>query len=189
VQAHGLVDRPSEDIDLFTTGDAARDFAVAVRQVMDAYEADGLSVLVRAEGPTFARLEVNDDSGQTGKVEMAVDWRAFPPVRLDVGPVLHRDDAVANKVTALYGRYEPRDFIDVDAVLLSGHYSREDLLRLAVEHDPGFEPARFAESLAVLEIVPDAELTAYGLPEQTVTELRARFADWRASLAAEPKSA
>jgi hypothetical protein len=32
-----------------------------------------------------------------------------------IGPVLHPDDAVANKMRALYGRAEARDFVDVDA--------------------------------------------------------------------------
>jgi hypothetical protein len=32
-----------------------------------------------------------------------------------VGPVLHSDDAVANKVCALFGRALPRDFLNVDA--------------------------------------------------------------------------
>jgi len=30
-----------------------------------------------------------------------VDWRAHDPVQLAVGPVLHSDDAAANKVCAL----------------------------------------------------------------------------------------
>jgi hypothetical protein len=32
-----------------------------------------------------------------------------------VGPVRHPDDAVANKMSALYGRALARDFVDIDA--------------------------------------------------------------------------
>jgi predicted nucleotidyltransferase component of viral defense system len=35
---------------------------------------------------------------------------------MSYGPVLHLDDAVANKACALYSRAQARDYIDVDAV-------------------------------------------------------------------------
>ena len=59
------------------------------------------------------------------------------PIRLAVGPVLHADDAFANKVCALFGRAEIRDYVDVAAILASGRYSDDDLIRLAAAHDPG----------------------------------------------------
>jgi len=37
---------------------------------------------------------------------VAADWRSHDPVTLEIGPVLHADDAVANKMAALYaGRW------------------------------------------------------------------------------------
>jgi hypothetical protein len=36
--------------------------------------------------------------------------------------VLHADDAVANKVCALFGRAEIRNYVDVTAILASGRY-------------------------------------------------------------------
>jgi predicted nucleotidyltransferase component of viral defense system len=50
--------------------------------------------------------------GAEEKVELSVDWRAHDPAQLAIGPVLHADDAVANKVCALFGRALPRDFLD-----------------------------------------------------------------------------
>ncbi|MBA3249942.1 MAG: hypothetical protein H0T66_06480 [Geodermatophilaceae bacterium] len=49
--------------------------------------------------------------------------------------MLHIDDAVGSKVTALVGRGLPRDFIDVAATL--ARYSREQLMSLAFARDPG----------------------------------------------------
>lgn len=40
VQAHGILDRPSEDVDLFTAWERRDDFAVAVDAVVDAYRSD-----------------------------------------------------------------------------------------------------------------------------------------------------
>ena len=49
-----------------------------------------------------------------------MDWRMNEPIRLAIGPVLHADDAVANKVCALFGRAEIRDYVDVAAILEYG---------------------------------------------------------------------
>jgi predicted nucleotidyltransferase component of viral defense system len=42
---------------------------------------------------------------------------------MDVGPVLHIDDVVAGKMSALFTRAEPRDFLDVDASVETGRYT------------------------------------------------------------------
>jgi hypothetical protein len=117
VQAHGFVDRVSKDVDLFTTMAAAADFPAAQTAVLTALEADGLAVSVEREGATFARLAVCDPgSGETSTLELGVDWRAFPPVQLAFGPVLHPVDAAANKLCALFGRAAVRDYIDIHGV-------------------------------------------------------------------------
>jgi Nucleotidyl transferase AbiEii toxin, Type IV TA system len=137
VQAHGFVDRPSEDVDLFTTTAAQEQFPDALAAVIDAYEADGLDVFVTISNPGFARLQVTDPTTDaTTKVELGIDWRAHPPVVLAIGPVLHPDDAVANKTCALFSRAQARDYIDVDAVLRSGRYTSDELLALAKSHGP-----------------------------------------------------
>jgi hypothetical protein len=108
VQAHGLVERPSEDVDLFATLAAEKAFPDAVRAAVDAYVADGLDVEVVIDNRGFARLTVSDPVGpRASKVEMGVDWRRDSPTQLAIGPVLSRDDAVANKVGALYSRGRP----------------------------------------------------------------------------------
>jgi Nucleotidyl transferase AbiEii toxin, Type IV TA system len=140
VQVHGFLDRPSEDVDLFTTTASEEHFSDALAAVIRAYEADGLDVAMTMANPGFARLQVTDPTtGTTAKVELGIDWRANPPVALAIGPVLHPDDAVANKVCALYSRAQARDFIDVDAIRRSGRYTGDELLARAKEHDPGFD--------------------------------------------------
>jgi Nucleotidyl transferase AbiEii toxin, Type IV TA system len=60
VQAHGILDRPSEDIDLFTAWERRGDFTAAVDAVVEAYRADGYAVAVTQQFDTFARLAVTD---------------------------------------------------------------------------------------------------------------------------------
>jgi hypothetical protein len=43
----------------------------------------------------------------------------------------------------------------VDAILASGRYAQNELLDLAVDHDPGFDQVRFAEALTAIDRLPD----------------------------------
>src|ERR1700722_10162399 len=142
IQAHGIGSRPSGDVDLFLNWQRRDDFGDAVDAVMGALEAAGMEVWVVARAETFARLLVTDPTsaaGEPDKVEVAADWRSREAVTLEIGPVLHADDAVANKMAALYGRALARDFLDIDMILESGRYTRERLLELAAAADPGFD--------------------------------------------------
>ena len=95
-----------------------------------------------------------------------------------LGPVLHADDAVANKVCALFGRAEVRDYVDVDAVLSSGRYTEEELLRLAADHDPGFDRLLFAEALAAIDRLPGTLFQPYDLAVDDVSGLKDRMNGW-----------
>jgi len=63
-----------------------------------------------------------------------VFWQANAPMLLEIGPVLHPDDAVAGKMDALFNRWAPRDFLDVDAILGSGLYQSETRLLDSAAH-------------------------------------------------------
>ncbi|NNH72785.1 hypothetical protein HLB23_23455 [Nocardia uniformis] len=115
---------------------------------------------------------------------MSADWRAHPPVLLDIGPVLHPDDAVANKMCALFGRALPRDFLDVDAAITSGRYSRDQLLELAKNSDDGFDPHMFADAIGALSQITDDAFTEYDIPSEVITAMRQQFAEWRRRLQA-----
>jgi hypothetical protein len=154
VQAHGFLNRMSADVDLFAEASGEFDFPEAVDAVIAAYQREGLIVQAEVLTKSFARLNVWSAS-DSAKVELGMDWRKNEPVRLAVGPVLHADDAVANKVCALFGRAEVRDYVDVDAILSSGRYTEDELLDLAADHDPGFDPSWFAEALSAIDRLPD----------------------------------
>jgi Nucleotidyl transferase AbiEii toxin, Type IV TA system len=177
VQAHGFLDRPSADVDLFAEASAQFDFSQAVDAVIAAYRRDGLQADAEVRSSTFARLSVSIGE-ERAKVELGVDWRKNEPILLAIGPVLHADDAVANKVCALFGRAEVRDYVDVAAILASGRYSEEDLVRLAEEHDPGFDPSWFTEALNAVDRLPDALFAPYGLDPQDVSALKAQMHAW-----------
>ena len=179
VQAHGFVDRTSKDVDLFTTVAAAAEFPAAQAAVAAALRAEGLDVTVEREGATFARLTVSEPaSGETSTLELGVDWRAYPPVLLVVGPVLHPIDAVANKLCALFGRAAVRDYIDIYGVLKDGRYTGPELLQMAAEHDPGFDPVMFAEALRAVTRLPASAFEPYKLTADQVEAMYVKLLVW-----------
>jgi hypothetical protein len=164
-------------VDLFASSRVEFDFSQAADAVVAAYRHVGLHVVVEVRNSTFARLSVTSEA-TAARVELGVDWRENEPVRLAVGPVLHADDAVANKVCALFGRAEVRDYVDVDAILASGRYTEDELVNLAMDHDPGFDLIWFAEALAAIDRLPDSLFQPYGLEAEDVAALRRRVTGW-----------
>jgi hypothetical protein len=72
----------------------------------------------------------------------------------------------------------------VDAAIMSGRYTREQLLELAAEADRGFDRLLFADSLGALTQITDAAFAEYRADPGTITDLRHRFAQWRRELLA-----
>jgi hypothetical protein len=185
VSAHGMGTRPSGDVDLFTSWQHRDEFPELATEVIAALESAGYVVSVPQRAETFVRLTVTDPvAGTAEKVELSADWRAHDPVQLGIGPVLHADDAVANKVCALFGRALPRDFLDVDAAITSGRYTREQLLVLAAAADYGFDTLLFADALGALTQITDAAFAEYRVPPDSIAAIRRRFAGWRQQLLA-----
>lgn len=146
---HAEPDAPrfSHDLDYFHDGEA---------QVADRFAADrntlaaaGYTVDVGFSQPGMVRAVVFKGADAT-KIDWAHDsaWRFMPPVmHPDYGYMLHPVDLSVNKVLALAGRDEPRDFLDVIYVH-TRHLSLGALCWAAAGKDPGFSPGSLLELLA-----------------------------------------
>jgi hypothetical protein len=140
-------DRVSRDIDLFhDTEDAVAKAWEADRRLL---ESQSFGVRVLRERPSFVEAEV--DSGGT---VLLLQWtrdsafRFFPLVAHDdFGLVLHPFDLATNKVLALVGRLEVRDWLDT--LLCHQRLQRFGYLAWAAcGKDPGFSPGAILELAA-----------------------------------------
>lgn len=68
------------------------------------------------------------------------------------------------------------------AILASGRYTRDQLTTLGAEHNPGFSPVLFAESLSYLREIPDREFAAYGATAEQISRMRRDFSSWENAL-------
>jgi Nucleotidyl transferase AbiEii toxin, Type IV TA system len=183
--AHGIVDRPTDDVDLFSdqetaVTDAADAVEGALRQA--GFEAErrdrtgGLEEVFYGMGEGLAEWIITAPGGQQTMLQMAYFDRTRGPVTMDVGPVLDLEDLAGSKVCALASRVEPRDYIDTAAALQ--RYSVGQLIGFARRMDPGLEDRDFADAGAQLDRMPDGVFTRYGLTPADVTRLRAEFTAW-----------
>jgi hypothetical protein len=183
--AHGIIDRPTEDVDLFTDkGDGVTSAAGAVEAALraagfDAERQDtaaGLADIFAGMGDELAEWIITAPCGRQMMLQMAYFDRDRRPVTMDVGPVLDLEDVVGSKVCALASRVEPRDYVDTAAAL--GRYTVDQLIAFARRLDPGLTGRDFADAGQQLDRMPDGVFARYGLDAAGVGELRERFAAW-----------
>ena len=153
----------------------------AVDEMQQRLRAAGYTVQVDQRSDAFARMEVSARGLETS-IDLGIDWRSREPVQLEIGPVLAVEDAVANKVAALYSRGEARDYLDVDAIRASGRYSDAQLIALAENADPGFERPMFAERLEMSERIQPREVAIYGVSPTALDEIKGRSQKWARSV-------
>lgn len=173
-----MTQRPTNDIDLFTVMHAATRFPNAVDSLIEHLAAHNYDVTVERATPSFAQLSVTPPDGAPLSVDLAIDWRAHTPVRLDIGPVLDLADAVGNKLSALYSRSYPRDYLDVDAIRSTRTITDARLIELLQERDAGFDEAFFAECLRGASDVSLTQVAAYGINGPQLHALQQRFRAW-----------
>jgi Nucleotidyl transferase AbiEii toxin, Type IV TA system len=183
--AHGLTDRYTADVDLFTDQEAG--VAAAAEAVETALAAagfhtgrhdktGGLADIFYGLGEGLAEWVITAPGGEQVLLQLAYYERGRSPVRTDLGPVLDLEDALGAKVCALASRVEPRDYIDVAAAL--GRYSPAQLIGFAIRIDQGLTGQDFAEAGQRVDEFTDEEFADYGLSPHDVSTLRKRFAGW-----------
>lgn len=167
----GDVDRRTRDLDFFGPSPVAVDRLVpaAEQALLD----DGLRVRREIDHRGFARLLVNDDEDRT-EVDLGSDARLFPVDEGPGFPLLSGEELAVDKLLALFGRAEARDFVDLMAV--ADRYGLERLLDLAAEKDRGFDAKVFVEMLSRLDRLPRAE---FPLDDRRYEALHVAVGTWQ----------
>jgi hypothetical protein len=181
---HGVVDRPTSDIDLFTDHDDS--VRAAAGHVSAALHAAGMTVtevahdsdldgVIYGMADLLIELDVLRDD-RVVRMSLSGLRRAHHPVIMDLGPVMHLDDLIAWKVAAIVNRREPRDYIDVAAFL--ARHTPANLIARAQQVDPGLESEDVLLVGRYLDRIPDAAFAAYGLTADAAADIKTRFAAW-----------
>jgi hypothetical protein len=176
VQAHGLVDRLSRDIDVATNSpvpmSSLADLLVA------ALVERGWLVRVIGVDPISARFMITDPgSGEDCEVDILKEGFNRPPEASPYGPVLALDDVIGTKVRALAERGYSRDLVDIHAA--SKIRSQGELERLGRRCAwDEFSLEGLATRLSSVQWRDDEEFSAYGLSGVEIADLRSWASAW-----------
>jgi hypothetical protein len=172
--------RVSRDLDLFH--DTEQALAATWESDRRVLETGGYALRVLRERPTFVEAEATR-SGSSVLIQWAQDsaYRFFPLVESEVfGLTLHPFDLAANKVLALVGRVEARDWVDVihcaERIQPLGY-----LAWAACGKDLGFSPASILEHAARSAHYSSVELSGLAF-EGKAPDGAALAARWRSQL-------
>ena len=176
IQAHGLVDRFSRDIDVATDSSLSMESLAA--HLVTGLTERGWRVRVIGVVPVSARFMVTDpELGQDCEVDILKEAFNRPPQDTPWGPVLALDDVIGTKVRALADRGYARDLIDVHAA--SRLHSNADLESLGRRHAwDEFSLENLMVRLNAVEWRADDEFTAYGLSATAIADLRGWAQAW-----------
>ena len=183
--AYGVVNRPTEDVDLFTDREnGVRAAAAGVEAALEAagYRAErqdktsGLPDVFYGMGDGLAEWVITAPGGDRVGLQMAYFRRSRKPSRMSVGPVVDLEDALGGKVSALATRISETDYFDVAAAL--GRYAPDQLMHFALRVDPGLTRHDFADAGRRLDRFSDRRLIGAGLSPEAVVLIRERFASW-----------
>ena len=157
--------RTSDDLDLFTVDDGA--FERGERALAEVAVSLPCRLESRQRSPGFRRfvLTRGDEAVIVDLVHERVpqlfgDKLAFGPIRVDPLP-----EILVNKLSALAGRSEIRDLVDVRAIEKAG-WRVEDVLPAVLRKDGGATPAVIAWVLSEISIPDEARLPAEVQPAE-----------------------
>jgi predicted nucleotidyltransferase component of viral defense system len=176
VQAHGLVERPSRDIDVATNSSIPME--IVASQLIEGLTERGWKVRVIGIEPVSARFMVaGPESGQDCEVDILKEGFTRPPVDTPYGPVLSLDDVIGTKVRALADRGYARDLIDIHAASRLRSQGELESLGRRLAWDE-FSLEGLAARLGSVQWRADEEFAAYGLPEADIMDLKRWAQAW-----------
>ncbi|WP_316526036.1 nucleotidyl transferase AbiEii/AbiGii toxin family protein [Kitasatospora brasiliensis] len=198
LRAHGVAACPQDGLTLVTGGADLPEVAAALGE---AYRTAGGGAVERPGTPRLEQLTVRLAlGGRSHSVELRKEPLGHRPVRLDLGPsdvsgpfgesepeepsvvlpAVALEDAAALTTALLVDRGLPRDLVDVRA--LTRCYREGELLALAGELDPDFQPTALADRLEALAEAADGRFRARGVPAGEVDELKRWALAWAQDL-------
>lgn len=168
--------RYSNDLDYFH--DSEERVATAFVADSELLRQSGYRLQISMQQPGYVRALVTKN-GETTKVEWAHDsaWRYLPTIRTQrSGFQLNSIDLAINKLLALVGRDEPRDYLDIHEAMRILPLGA--LCWAAAGKDPGFTPAMLLDLLRRRGKYRAADFARLDLVEPVdIVNLKSRWLD------------
>lgn len=146
LSAFYLQHRYSDDLDLFTH---QRDLAPVEALFRSLFTREELEATQIQKAPSFLRYEVNGELQVD--VVADVEFRVGSPELITSFMVDSLKNIAVNKVTAILGRFDPKDYVDLFLLLTECDLEIFDLLELGQRKDAGLDRFVWASLLEAAE--------------------------------------
>jgi predicted nucleotidyltransferase component of viral defense system len=178
VQAHGLVERLSRDVDVATNSNVP--MASIAAALIDGLSQRGWEVEVIGIDPLSARLMVTDPAlvGQSSELDILKEAFEPSPDTTPYGPVLPLDAVIGTKVRALASRGLPRDLIDIYAASKLRSNAELEALGQRYARDDEFSLIELADRLDGTEWYDDQAFAEYGISAEDIASIRRWAQAW-----------
>jgi len=187
LSAFFLKHRKSNDLDFFTS---IEELIVPLGQKLEtSLREEGFKVERLRGFHSFVELSVTSGDDST-VVHFALDspFRFEQPTPSEEIPHLKVDsliDMAANKVLALFGRAELRDFIDI-YFIVKNHFNKTELIEKAAQKDPGFDLYWFGVAMEKIDDFSDDSPDLHLLTRScSMNQLKEFFTSWRRDISEE----
>jgi Nucleotidyl transferase AbiEii toxin, Type IV TA system len=175
INAHGLVERPSEDVNFATSTDVSIEEIIG--ELASAYRQEGFGVQVLDTDARTGHLLVSFPVSGTYRVDVLKEPLNHPPELMDFGPVIALPDAVALKMGALHDRGLPRDLLDVYGA--SARFTGPELVSLCrAALDDEFSLETLRDQLGYAAAFPDEAFARYGCAPQEMADVKSWAQEW-----------
>ncbi len=144
--------RESIDLDFFTNNQST-DLAQVAALIEGIIIEGKLQIINKVQTPTFLQYILTDPTGENLKIDVVKDIPVHFGELVSKGNIKidSLENIGSNKITAILGRTEAKDFIDFYWILHETPLKFEALLEDAKEKDLGLSEFYFANSLAQVE--------------------------------------
>lgn len=146
--------RESVDLDFFTNNHDA-DFSLVNSQIIDISQKLNLKINEQILGETYLQYIFENNDGINLKVDFLRDNLIhFGEIKLFGGTRVDSLENIAvNKIMAIIGRTDAKDFIDLYFLINQSGFNLESLISLAKEKELGYSDFYFANALSLIENV------------------------------------
>lgn len=171
------VPRSTRDLDFFSP--VPEEVTAAAERFKLELQNRGYAFTIVSSSPAFVRLLVRDRDEQENEVlvDIGHDFRLKEPDQTPLGAVLTTDELAADKMLALFGSAEARDFVDV--FFLSRRLGVANVLAWARQKGPGFDPHVLAIMLGSFDRLPRRE---FEVGDAAFADMKIFFQNLRAEL-------
>jgi len=180
LQALGIVVRPTEDFDMYSTSMDPDVYAKVEQDLTNALGAIGLKTSITKTMDWFRCVLVEDtESGELVRVDLGLMSRTRPISRHpQVGGVLDIEDLRASKVDALVTRRAPRDYIDTYNIVKTGAWTIDEIDEYVARFRPEVSRDEWKQTLDSMATIPPGDFAEYNIDAIELAEMTEFFIAW-----------